>query len=98
MLKRLSIDTLWLILMAMTLGTAALAESAEPGLLVTLAVAIAVALKGRIVVDRFMELLNAKRWLRDAMRLYFYVIPLLIVLVYLFPDVIVTVTNSFLPE
>lgn len=98
MLRRLPIDIIWLILMAMTVGTAALAETADPGLLVTLAAAGTVAFKGRMVVDRFMELLNANRWLRDAMRIYFYVVPIMIVLVYLFPDAIVSLTNLVLPH
>lgn len=98
MLKRLPIDIIWILLMAITVGTAALAERADSGLPVTLAVAGTVAFKGRMVVDRFMEMLNANRWLRDAMRIYFYVIPVMIVLVYLFPEVIVTASRSFLPQ
>lgn len=98
MLKRLPIDIIWILLMAITVGTAALAERADSGLPVTLAVAGTVAFKGRMVVDRFMEMLNANRWLRDAMRIYFYVIPVMIVLVYLFPEVIVTASRSILPQ
>jgi hypothetical protein len=93
MLYNKSVDFIWLLLMALTLMSAALAETAEPGLIVTLAVAASVALKGRLVVDRFMELQNANRYLRAAMRIYFYVIPLMIVLVFLFPEQLARITS-----
>jgi len=48
--------------------------------------AAVLAIKGRIIVDHFMELKNAHRVLRTLMQVYFYVIPALIILVYLFPE------------
>ena len=93
MTSKLSIDTIWLLLMALTLITAGIAESAEPGLLVTLAVAMSVAFKGRMIVDRFMELAEANHYIRNAMRIYFYVIPAMIILVYLFPQVLMQATT-----
>jgi len=93
MLNNRSVDFIWLLLMALTLVSAALAETAEPGLLVTLAIATSVAFKGRMVVDRFMELQHANRYLRAAMRIYFYVIPLMIVLVFLFPEQLARITS-----
>ena len=92
MLKDASIDVIWLILMLLTVVSATIAESAQTGLLVTIAIAATVAFKGRMVVDRFMELINANRYLRNAMRIYFYVIPLMIVLAQLFPDTIARLT------
>lgn len=44
--------------------------------------------KGRIIVDYFMELKHAHIVLRTLMQIYFYVIPALIILVYLFPEAI----------
>jgi hypothetical protein len=93
MLNNRSVDFIWLLLMALTLMSAALAETAEPGLLITLAIAASVAFKGRMVVDRFMELQHANRHLRAAMRIYFYVIPLMIVLVFLFPEQLARITT-----
>ncbi|HEB96246.1 MAG TPA: thiosulfate reductase [Sedimenticola thiotaurini] len=87
------LDRLWLTLMLLTLGSAWLAESAETGLLVTLAIALVVSFKGLMIVDHFMELRHANVVLRRLMRIYFYVIPSLIVLVYLFPRQIANLTS-----
>lgn len=76
----------WLVLITLTLGSALIAESADPSLIVTLAIAITVGVKGWLVVDYFMELRNANRYFRFAMNLYFVVLPLMILLVYLFPE------------
>lgn len=75
-------------MMAITLINALIAETAEPGLLITLAIATATAIKGRIVVDHFMELKGAHPLIRISMQVYFYVIPGMMVLVYLFPETI----------
>ncbi len=87
------LDRLWLLLMLLTLGSAWLAESGETGLAVTLIIALAVSFKGLMIVDHFMELRHANQTLRRLMRVYFYVIPGLIVLVYLFPEQIAALTS-----
>jgi hypothetical protein len=48
--------------------------------------ALVLAIKGRIIVDYFMELKDSHVVLRTLMQVYFYVIPALIILVYLFPE------------
>ncbi|OMH38029.1 cytochrome C oxidase subunit IV family protein [Motiliproteus sp. MSK22-1] len=83
----------WLALMVMTLGSAFIAESAEPSLLVTLAIAGTVGLKGWLVVDRFMELRNAHPYIRFSMNLYFIMLPLVILIVYLIPESIADLTR-----
>ncbi len=83
----------WLALITMTLGSALIAESADPSLIVTLAVAITVGVKGWLVVDYFMELRNANRYFRFTMNLYFVVLPLMILLVYLFPEGIASLVD-----
>jgi len=80
------IDNLWLLLIALTLFSAFMAERAEPGFISVAIMAVVLAIKGRIIVDHFMELKNAHNVLRTLMRVYFYVIPSLIILVYLFPE------------
>ncbi len=87
------LDYVWLALMVMTLASAFLAESAEPSLLVTLLIAVTIGLKGRLVVDRFMELKNAHPYIRFAMNFYFYMLPLVILLVFLFPEFIADITR-----
>ena len=88
-----SLDLLWLLLMGMTVAAALVGESADPSLAVTLFVAAVVAVKGRIVVERFMELHNANRLLRRLMNAYFYFFPTLIVLVYLYPEKLAELTT-----
>lgn len=80
--KRL-IDLLWLLLIALTLGGALLGEGLEPGFAIALIVSLTMAFKGRMVIDHFMELKNANRTLRNLMRAYFYVLPLVTLLTYL---------------
>lgn len=80
------IDYLWLILISLTLFSAYMAERAETGFVSIVIMAAVLAIKGRIIVDHFMELKDAHPVLRTLMRTYFYVIPALIILVYLFPE------------
>ena len=80
------IDYLWLFLVALTLFSAYMAEQAEPAFMSIAIMAAVLAIKGRIIVDHFMELKEAHPVLRTLMRTYFYVIPALIILVYLFPE------------
>jgi len=87
------LNWVWFALMAMTLASAFIAETAEPSLLVTMIVATTVMVKGRLVVNRFMELHNAHAYVRFSMNLYFYVLPLMILIVYLFPEFIADLTR-----
>lgn len=79
------INTLWLLLLLLTLFSAYIAEQETPGLNSIIIMAVVLAIKGRIIVDYFMELKDANLVVRTLMRVYFYVIPALIILVYLFP-------------
>ncbi|MES9831841.1 MAG: cytochrome C oxidase subunit IV family protein [Candidatus Thiodiazotropha sp. DIVDIV] len=88
-----SVDFIWLVLMGLTLLSAAIAESPDQGLLLILVISFTVAYKGRMIVDHFMELKDANRLLRNSMRVYFYFIPAMIVVVYLFPDLIARLTT-----
>ena len=80
------INTVWLVLIVLTLFSAYMAERAAPGLDSVAIMALVLAIKGRIIVDYFMELKDSHVVLRTLMQVYFYVIPALIILVYLFPE------------
>ena len=80
------INSLWLILIVLTLFSAYMAEQAKPGFNSVAIMALVLAIKGRIIVDYFMELKDSHVVLRTLMQVYFYVIPALIILVYLFPE------------
>ena len=79
------VNRLWLLLIGLTLFTAFMAEQDKQGLFSVTVIAVALAVKGRIIVDHYMELKTAHPLLRTLMRWYYYVIPVMIVLVYLFP-------------
>jgi len=80
------INLLWLILIALTLFSAYMAEQDTPGFNSISMMALLLAIKGRIIVDYFMELKSSHIVLRTLMQVYFYVIPALVILVYLFPE------------
>jgi hypothetical protein len=90
---RRRLDLVWGLLITLTLGGAALGEAAEPGLLVTVAIAGIMAFKGRMVIDHFMELIDANRTIRWTVRLYAVAIPLLLLLTYLFGPRIASMTS-----
>lgn len=93
MTHKQTLNLLWLLLVALTLGGAFLGESSEPGLAVTLVICLTMAFKGRIIVDHFMELKTANRTIRNLMRAYFYVLPLVTVLTALFGDWLARLTT-----
>jgi hypothetical protein len=93
MTHKQTLNLLWLLLVALTLGGAFLGEASEPGLAVTLIICLTMAFKGRLVIDHFMELKTANRTIRNLMRAYFYVLPLVVVLTTLFGDWLARLTT-----
>ncbi len=80
------INYLWVFLIVLTLFSAFMAEQNYSGLFSVVIMAFVLAVKGRVIVDHFMELKHSHKILRTLMQVYFYVIPVLIILVYLFPE------------
>lgn len=76
----------WWLLITLTLGSALIAESMEPTAVMAIAVCLAVAVKGQLVVDRLMGLQHAPPVIRYLMLSYFYVLPILIALALIFPE------------
>jgi len=93
MLSIRGIDFIWVLLMGITIGNYFIAENGESNLSFIVLIAVSLMLKGRLVVDRFMELKNANQKIRGWMNAYFYVVPLMIILVYAYPEVIVQLTQ-----
>jgi len=75
-----------MVLILLTLFSAFMAEQVTQGFNSVVIMALVLAIKGRIIVDYFMELKHAHVLLRILMQIYFYVIPALIIVVYLFPQ------------
>ncbi len=87
------VKNLWIMLVALTLFSANMAERTDSGFVGVAIMALVLAVKGRIIVDYFMELKHSNVVLRTLMRAYFYVIPALIILVHLFPETIAAWTK-----
>lgn len=80
-------------LLALTLGGVSVGEGAEPGFWVTLLVAGITAIKGRLVIDWFMEIGGAQPSIRRLMRIFGLLVPTLMVLTYLFGPQIAGMTG-----
>ena len=74
------VTLVWLALVALTLGSAWLGEEGLPVVATALVVALIVAVKGLLVIRHYMGLTEAGSRLRLVMRLYFVVVPALILL------------------
>ena len=74
------LEYFWLALIAITLFNTFLGENFESTAVVTILVALTVMYKGLVVIDHFMELKGANRFLRIMMRAYFFIFPSLIIL------------------
>lgn len=74
------LEYLWLTLLAIVLFNTLLGENVESTALVSILVALTVMYKGLMVIDHFMELKYANKYLRRMMRIYFIFFPSLIIL------------------
>ena len=83
------LDRMWVILVGLTVVNALIAERAEPGLVITLVIAV----KARLIIDHFMELKDASPYIYYLITAYFYVFSLLAVLVWLFPETLASWTT-----
>ncbi|MCB1939092.1 MAG: cytochrome C oxidase subunit IV family protein [Rhodocyclaceae bacterium] len=83
----------WLGLVVLTLAGALLGERSTPGIWTTLVIAAVMAIKGRLVIDHFLELGNAHIRIRRLVRLYACVLPALAVITALFGPHIARLTT-----
>ncbi len=77
------LDLVWLLLLALTLGGAFVGGLAESGFWMTLAIAVVTAIKGRMVIDYFMELNDASPSIRRVTKIFGMMAPVLMVATYL---------------
>ena len=87
------LEKLWLALISITIFNVAIAEGIPPTLWVSLVIACTTCYKGLVVIDHFMELKEGNLYLRRMMRVYFLIFPSLIVLTYLFPEALASLTS-----
>ena len=77
-LGKYRLEFAWAALVLLSLGGLFLGESGDRGLAVTALIAGIMVLKGRLVIDFFLELSHANPTLRRMVRLYGISIPLLL--------------------
>lgn len=87
------LDLTWILLVGLTLAGIAIGEGATPGFWVTATVAAIAAVKGRLVIDNFMELGGAHPGIRRLVRAFGLLVPALMVLVHLFGPQIAEITS-----
>lgn len=83
----------WLLLVLLTLSGLLLGDSQRPGWPIVLMIALVMALKGRLVIDQFMELGTARRGIRRPVRLFALLFPGMVLLVYFLGDEIARLTT-----
>jgi hypothetical protein len=72
-------EKVWLLLVALTLAGAWLAETGQPGWPLTLVVAALIAVKGRLVIDRYMGITRAHPRIRRILHGFVTLVPLLVI-------------------
>jgi len=71
-------ERIWLLLVGLTLAGAWLAETGHAGWPLTLMVASLIAVKGRLVIDHYMEMRSANTRIRRLLHAFVTVVPLLV--------------------
>ncbi|MCU7840957.1 MAG: cytochrome C oxidase subunit IV family protein [Candidatus Thiodiazotropha sp. (ex Troendleina suluensis)] len=75
-------ERIWLMLIGLTFLGALIGERGQAGWLLTLTVAVLIALKGSIVIDHYMEMRSANQRIRGILRLFITLIPILVIFFY----------------
>jgi len=88
-------EKIWLLLLGLTLAGAWLAETGEAGWPLTLIVAGLIALKGRLVIDHYMEMTRASARLRRVLYAFVIIVPTLVLLSHGWGDSIRRMTTLF---
>lgn len=84
---------IWVVLMALTLFSALIAERVEPTTFVIGIVCLTVAIKGGLVIEQLMGLHRAVPGIRWVMLSYFFILPPIVAWAILFPELVVRLTS-----
>lgn len=85
-------ERIWLLLVGLTCAGAWLGETGEAGWWLSLSVAGLIALKGRLVIDHYMELRSASPPIRRVLHAFAILVPLLVLASQRFGDAIARIT------
>jgi hypothetical protein len=86
-------ERIWLLLVSLTLASAWFAETGHSGWFLALIVAGLIALKGRLVMDHYMEMVGANTRIRHALYLFALVVPLMVLLSHGWSEVLKRLTT-----
>ncbi len=83
----------WLVLLVLTVAGAFIAERVEVSTLIVILVCSTIVMKGVMVIEHLMGLRSALLGIRWAMLSYFFILPSMIALSVLFPEVLAGLTS-----
>ena len=86
-------ERIWLALIGLTLIGALLGETGNAGWTLTLTVVALIFIKGSIVIDYYMEMRMANQRMRSVLRLFITIIPVLVIIVFVWGDQIRQLTT-----
>jgi len=81
-------EKIWLTLVGLTLAGAWLAETGKAGWPLALVVAGLIAVKGRLVIDHYMEMTSANTRIRRVLHAFVVAVPLMVLLSHGWSDVL----------
>jgi hypothetical protein len=88
-------ERIWLMLIGLTLVGIFFAETGRAGWLLTMTVVILIFLKGNFVIDYYMDMRSANQRIRNVLRFFIIIIPILVILVHAWGDEIRRLTSVF---
>ena len=88
-------ERIWLMLIGLTLVGIFFAETGRAGWLLTITVVILIVLKGNFVIDYYMDMRSANQRIRNVLRFFIIIIPILVILVHAWGDEIRRMTSVF---
>ncbi len=88
-------EKIWLMLIGLTLVGIFFAETGRAGWLLTMTVVTLIVLKGNFVIDYYMDMRSANQRIRNVLRFFIIIIPILVILVHAWGDEIRRLTSVF---
>ena len=89
-------EKIWLLLIGLTLVGIFFAETGRAGWLLTMTVVVLIMVKGGLVIDYYMDMRSANQRIRNVLRFFIIIIPVLVILVHGLGDEIQQITRSLL--
>lgn len=90
------INLAFLLLILLTVGGGLIGKHAQSGFWITVVIALTALIKGRLVIDYFMELAEASPLIRRMVGGFCAIIPVLMVVTYVWSDLLVLFSQSIL--